>query len=116
MLDKLSVGQVLEELADYCVSHFAFEESLQREVGYKLAEAHQAAHEIFARRMAKYQERYAAGEDVGKQLHGMLSTWLVHHIKRDDMAYVPDVMGMARNRQQGDWPSRSGAGFFGEGK
>jgi|SRR5664279_239105 len=116
--DKLSVGQVLDELADYCVSHFAFEESLQAEVGYKLTDAHKATHEIFARRMAKYQDKYNAGEDVAKQLHGMLSTWLVHHIKRDDMAYVPDVKGgidrMAGGKQKGDWFSRSVAGFFGE--
>ena len=116
--DKHSVGLVLDELADYCLSHFAFEESLQEEVGYKLAKPHKSIHDMFVKRLGKYQEKYKAGEDVAKQLHSMLSTWLVHHIKRDDMAYVPDVMGgidrMSGGRQKGDWLARSVAGFFGK--
>ena len=73
---------------------------------------------MFVKRLGKYQEKYKAGEDVAQQLHRMLSTWLVHHIKRDDMAYVPDVMGgidrMSGGRQKGDWLARSVAGFFGK--
>jgi hemerythrin len=118
--DSDSVGRVLEvldALADYCTSHFAFEESLQEMAGYKLAATHKSIHEIFVKRLAKYQEKFNAGENVAKQLHDMLSTWLVHHIKRDDMAYVPEVMAvtesMARDKDDGDWLKRSVAGFFG---
>jgi len=116
--DKHAVGRVLGELEDYCLSHFAFEEHLQGQAGYKLAAEHKATHEMFAKRLAKYQARYKAGEDVARQLHDMLTTWLVHHIKRDDMAYVADVKGgidrISRDSQQGDWLSRSVAGFFGK--
>ena len=31
--DRTAVGQVLDELVDYTLSHFAFEESLQEEAG-----------------------------------------------------------------------------------
>ncbi|HEY0665888.1 MAG TPA: bacteriohemerythrin [Gallionella sp.] len=75
----------------YTVSHFAFEESLQEEVGYALAKPHKGVHDRFIKRIALYQERYSAGDDIARELHGMLSTWLVHHIKRDDMAYVTEV-------------------------
>lgn len=113
--DSRSVGVVLEALADYCRSHFAFEEHLQEEAGYKLAAPHKSSHDIFVKRVAKYQERYNAGEDVARQLHDMLGTWLVHHIMRDDMAYVPAVKGGIDRKvsQDGDWLSRSVAGFFG---
>ena len=117
-LDKRSVAQVLDELGDYCLSHFAFEESLQEQVGYKFVADHKSSHGMFAKRLAKYQEKHNAGEDVARQLHDMLRTWLVHHIKRDDMAYVPDLRGgidrMAGDKQKGDWLSRSVAGFFGK--
>jgi hemerythrin len=89
--DRRVIGHVLGELVAYTVSHFAFEERLQEESGYKLAKPHKAIHEIFIRRVAKYQKRYNGGEDIAEQLHGMLKTWLVHHIMRDDSAYVSAV-------------------------
>lgn len=110
------VGQVLGELVDYTLSHFAFEESLQEQVGYKFAKPHKAVHNIFATRVAKYQERHNAGEDIAEQLHGMLATWLVHHIKRDDMAYVAEVKAsmnsIVQDKKEGSWLSRSLGSFF----
>jgi len=38
--DKESVRRVLDDLIDYTMSHFAFEESLQEEAGYKYAKPH----------------------------------------------------------------------------
>jgi len=114
--NRVAVGQVLDELVDYTLSHFAFEESLQEEAGYKLATPHKAVHEIFVRRVAKYQEKHNNGEDVAEQLHSMLGTWLVHHIKRDDMAYVSEVRasirGIVQDKKDGNWLSRSLGRFF----
>ena len=114
--DSHSVGIVLDELADYCLAHFGFEESLQEKAGYALAKPHKLIHETFAKRLARYQERYDAGEDVAKQLHDMLRIWLVQHIKRDDMAYVSVVKGridrVSGDKNDGDWLSRSVKGFF----
>lgn len=114
--NRVSVGQVLDELVDYTLSHFAFEESLQDEVAYKFAKPHKAVHELFVKRVAKYQERHNTGEDVAQQLHGMLGTWLVHHIKRDDMAYVSEVRGsidgVVQDKKDGNWLSRSLGRFF----
>lgn len=111
-----AVGAVLDELVDYTMSHFAFEESLQEEAGYPFAKPHKAVHDVFVKRVAKYQERHNAGEDVAQQLHSMLSTWLIHHIKRDDMAYVTAVKGsihqIVENKKEGNWLSRSLGKFF----
>ncbi|MCX7149285.1 MAG: bacteriohemerythrin [Rhodocyclales bacterium] len=114
--DSRSVGLVLDALADYCLAHFGFEESLQEKAGYALAKPHKVIHETFAKRLARYREKHNAGEDVAQQLHDMLKTWLLHHIKRDDMAYVSVVKGgidrMSRDKNDGDWLSRSVKGFF----
>lgn len=114
--NRISVGSVLDELVDYTVSHFAFEESLQEEAGYLYAKPHKAVHEMFIKRVAKYQEKHNAGEDVAPQLHGMLSTWLIHHIKRDDMAYVSEVKAsitsIVQDKKEGNWLSRSLGKFF----
>lgn len=114
--NRLSVGQVLDEMVDYTMSHFAFEESLQVEAGYQLAKPHKAVHDMFAQRIDTYQQRHLAGEDVAEQLHGMLATWLVHHIKREDMAYVASVntniINIVQDRKEGNWLSRALGKFF----
>ncbi len=114
--NRLSVGTVLEELVDYTLSHFAFEESLQEEVGYRYAKPHKAVHDMFIKRVAKFQARHSAGEDIALELHAMLSTWLVHHIKREDMAYVSEVKAsittVVENKKEGNWLSRSLGKFF----
>lgn len=111
-----SVGEVLNELVDYTLSHFAFEESLQEQAGYKLAKPHKAVHDVFARRVATFQDRHSAGEDIAEQLHCMLGTWLVHHIKRDDMAYVSEVKAnitdIVKDEKEGGWLSNSLRKFF----
>jgi hemerythrin len=114
--DQQLVGQVLGELVDYTLSHFAFEESLQEEAGYAFAKPHKSVHDTFVKRIAKYQERHDAGENVVKQVHDALCTWLMHHIKRDDMAYVRDVKASlakkAREGKDGGWLGRTIGRFF----
>ena len=113
-----SIGHVLDELTEYTLSHFAFEESLQEEAGYDMTEPHKAVHDLFAKRIAGYKTKHLAGQDVSQQLHSMLSAWLVNHIKRDDMAYVSVVTANIERlstSEQGDesWVSRAIGKFFG---
>jgi hemerythrin len=114
--NRHSVGEILNELVDFTMSHFSFEGSLQEEAGYKFARPHKAIHDLFIKRVTKYQESHDAGEDVATQLHSMLSTWLVHHIKRDDMAYVSEIRASLNNivqdKKEGSWISRSLGRFF----
>lgn len=115
--DRAAIGHVLDELVDYTLSHFAFEESLQEEAGYKFSKPHKAVHDMLAKRVATYQQRHNDGEDIAGPLHAMLCTWLVHHIKRDDMAYVGEVkasmLKLVGDKKEGGWISRSLRKFFG---
>lgn len=85
------IGFLVNELVDYTISHFGFEESLQEEAGYPFLKAHQKVHELFTKRVADFQTRYNNGEDVTKGLNSLLVTWLFNHIKRDDNDYVETV-------------------------
>ncbi|MDR2871686.1 MAG: bacteriohemerythrin [Xanthomonadaceae bacterium] len=89
--DRKAIGKVLNDLVDYTISHFAFEESLLEEAGYNFLAAHRRVHELFTRRVAEYKHRFEAGEDVGADVHQMLSSWLINHIKHDDADYVSAV-------------------------
>ena len=115
--DHDAIGRVLDKLLDYTLSHFAFEESLQREAQYEFSTPHQATHAMFIKRIHVYQGRYRDGEDISDQLYTMLDTWLIHHIKSDDMAYVRAVReSMERivaNQQSDGWLGRAMRKFFG---
>lgn len=89
--DRAMVGRTLDDLVDYTISHFAFEESLQEEAGYAYSKPHKKVHELFVRRVDEYVERHRLGDDVGADLLKLLVTWLINHIKRDDADYVGTV-------------------------
>ena len=103
------IGHVIDELVDYTLSHFAFEESMQEEAHYPFLKAHKKVHEMFVKKVADLQHRFSLGEDVSAELHKMLFTWLYNHIKRDDADYVESV----RNNMQQDAFVEKKRGFFG---
>lgn len=112
-----TTGRVLQELVDYTESHFAFEESLLEEAGYAYAKPHKATHATFIKRLNTYQEDHLKGEDVAHKLYTMLGTWLIHHIKRDDVAYVDAVQAnlarIVNDKKEDGWLKRSLKVFFG---
>ncbi|HEY8355676.1 MAG TPA: bacteriohemerythrin [Methylophilaceae bacterium] len=111
--DREAVGKVLEELVDYTMSHFAFEESLQEEAGYKYSKPHKKVHDLFTRRVNDYIERFKLGDDIVDEIHHTLTSWLVNHIRRDDTDYVAAVranmLGVIAEKEKssgGSWISR----------
>lgn len=89
--DRAEVKRILLDLVDYTQSHFTFEESLQEEAGYRYAKPHQKVHQLFIRRINEYCERFDLGQDISRELHQVLVTWLLNHIRRDDADYVGAV-------------------------
>lgn len=111
------VGQVIEELVDYTLSHFAFEETLLEDAGYEFTRAHKKVHELFIKRVSEYRLRFAAGEDVADELKQLLGRWLFNHIRNDDASYADSVRAnlqtLTRDQARGGWLSRSMQRFFG---
>ncbi len=107
--DREQVGEVIDALIDYTMSHFSFEEELMEEAGYPFSRPHKRVHEVFAKRVGEYQLRFQAGEDVSADLHAMLRRWLVGHIKNDDAAYAETVRAHARasDPNRGGWLART---------
>jgi len=85
------IGEVLLNLIDYTLSHFAFEESLMEDAAYDAANIHIKTHDAFRDKIAAYKKRHEAGEDITNELYELLNIWLVNHIKDDDGSYVPVV-------------------------
>lgn len=115
--DRVLLGSVIEELVDYTISHFAFEETLLEDSGYQFTRAHKKVHELFIKRVSDYRMRFEAGEDVAEELKGLLGRWLFNHIRNDDANYVASVKAgmqdLTRDQSHGGWLSRSMKRFFG---
>jgi hemerythrin len=109
------VGEVLDELVDYTLSHFAFEESLMEDAGYAYINAHKRVHQLFVKRVGDYQQRFKLGEEIEEELMHSLRAWLINHIKNDDQDYADDVrdtMG-SEHAKGGGWLKRNLSRFFG---
>lgn len=117
MMERMAVAEVIDELIDYTLSHFAFEEELMEEAGYPFSAAHKRVHEVFTKRVGEYRLRFEAGEDIVDELRSMLSRWLFNHIRNDDKAYSEAVRRhlnvFARDHQQGGWLKRTIGRLFG---
>ncbi len=87
-----AVGNVVSEMIDYTISHFAFEESLMEDANYKFFNAHKRIHELLIKRAGEYKERWLSGDDIADELYEVLSRWLFNHIRNDDKAFAPVVI------------------------
>ena len=109
-----AVGEVVSEMIDYTISHFAFEESLMEDANYKFFKAHQRIHELFIKRAGEYKERWSSGEDIVDELYDVLHRWLFNHIHNDDRAFAPSVKKRIKelDRANSGWLGRMLRRFF----
>ena len=92
--DRGAIERVIEEMVDYTLSHFSFEESMMEQAHYRFLQPHRRVHELFVRRVNEFQQRFKLGEDylqVATDMQNALVTWLMNHIKREDMDYAATV-------------------------
>jgi len=82
------VDEVLEQLFEYALTHFAAEELLMTEHDFPGLETHRAEHQRFAQTIEKFREDYQAGKTgVPVELMLFLQSWLQEHLLKCDKAY-----------------------------
>jgi hemerythrin len=101
--DRERLGEVLEEMLDFCVNQFFFEEQLMEKADYEFRSAHERVHEIFIKKLADFRGRYANGEDVSGELLTMLTGWIQNHVVREDKAYVASVSRVIEKEGGRSW-------------
>lgn len=84
------VGRTLDELVEYTRTHFAAEEAMMARYHYPQIEQHKKGHEKLLHRVLTFQNMYEHGApNIESEVLCFLKDWLLNHIRKTDMAYVP---------------------------
>ena len=88
------INQLVADLGEVCVKHFADEEAFMRQVGYQGLASHQELHQRLLKRYGEFaaqiKARWGAPDDA---FFHFLKFWLTSHIKGIDMKYGDHVRG-----------------------
>lgn len=81
--------RLIEEIRDYTVVHFEFEEALFRKHGYPHIEEHMNEHRKLIEEINELDFRAVDEDQVayGKKILNMLITWVFKHISGSDFKY-----------------------------
>lgn len=84
------VGGILNDLAEYTVFHFGFEEGLFQQSDYPEYESHKKTHEELVAKVVAFQTDFDSGKaTITMDLMDFLTDWLKNHIMKTDMEYAP---------------------------
>jgi hemerythrin len=88
------VAQILEELVDYTLIHFAVEETLMRLFDYPEYAQHKQSHDGIAQQVREFQRAFRAGQaHLDMELLMFLKNWLTEHISKVDKRYAGHLSG-----------------------
>ena len=89
---KEAMSHIVDELVDYTVQHFAFEESMLRQYGYSALAQHQLLHKELCSQVVELRDKFRAGKiTVTIETMQFLKNWLSSHILSADMAYAREL-------------------------
>lgn len=87
------LAAIFDTLADYTVTHFAYEEELFEHFGYDESEQHKQAHQALLNRVIELKAQFDEGQDnLGPDVLKFLVDWLTTHILGTDKRYAPFII------------------------
>ena len=91
--DRTIVAMIIDELINYTVFHFQYEEDLIAAAGYPDLEQHRRIHQGFVRWIRQVREEftYRTRYQLGSEILGYLRDWLRNHILGEDQLYRPFI-------------------------
>ncbi len=88
---RTACGSILDELVNYTVNHFGFEEKLMEKHHYGDRDAHLLAHRQLIDEVSKFKRQYESGGSISIELMGFIRDWLVNHFLKVDRALARDL-------------------------
>ena len=86
--------EALDELVEYTVTHFRYEEDLMEEHGYPDFESHRAQHDAMVKKVTDVVASYQKNQhNAMKDATAYLKNWLINHINGTDKQYSQFLIG-----------------------
>ena len=107
--DSLARGHVSEGIkraivgiVEYTQTHFADEERVMEELGWRRLDEHRKKHHALIRDVRRLLIRLRSGDDIGPlELLGFFRTWLMEHIEGEDLR-LREIMRSVEKRPARD--------------
>lgn len=89
-LGNKKAADILNELVEYTVTHFGYEEKIMKEYKYEDSAEHTRKHAELIAKVGDFQKQFNQGSAMlTMDLMDFLKDWLVNHIKGTDRKYAP---------------------------
>lgn len=103
--DNSVMNEILHELTEYTVVHFAVEESLMRIFDYPDYEEHKHHHQELTQQVFELKNKVKSGKtSVSMEVLNFLRHWLTNHIQMEDKRYSPFFLSRGLKKS---WSNRS---------
>ena len=89
--DEHRMATLLDQMREYAVMHFQFEEECMEKHGYPALDSHRELHDAFNDKVDSFQQQLYSKTNF-TQVFAFLSRWLTDHIMKEDRkytAYIP---------------------------
>lgn len=95
--DRPLLAMIIDELVNYTVYHFEYEERLIESAGFPDLERHRRAHRGFVKWVEDLREEFThhRRRQLDDRILGFLRDWLREHILGEDRCYRPYIAGFA---------------------
>ncbi len=91
---KQVVGKILNDLVDYTVFHFAYEEKLFDRYSYPGGQTHKLEHNDLVQKVKKYVNDFQSEKPIlPMEVMNFLQNWLINHINGTDKKYSSFLIG-----------------------
>jgi methyl-accepting chemotaxis protein len=85
-------GPILNELVDYTVNHFSFEEKLMEKHAYPERDRHTGEHKKLIAEVSQFKKQFDSSKaSISIELMGFIRDWLVNHILKVDKELSRDL-------------------------
>ena len=84
-----AIQKAIQNLIDYGIEHFSFEEALLKEGNYDLLDEHHELHNSYNEKLIRFKNKLVHNDDpMGTELIIFIKKWLLEHILVEDMKYI----------------------------
>lgn len=87
------IRHIFDDLVDYTLTHFTFEETLLANNNPHALRAHKMTHDVFSNKVRMLRTRFQKERGTTMELSGLLVSWLSDHILHEDRR---DIAAMSR--------------------